>query len=115
MPDNEGCDFNHWLITMNFPKDNLPSREEMISIFEQTCAKGLAISLEEAKKKIYAICTTSYQGFQATMTIGEVEKFRDLPGVQYIIPDSYIDVENKVYGGNKLLILEVLSHCGNCV
>ncbi|CAA0407591.1 unnamed protein product [Arabidopsis thaliana] len=101
MPDNEGCDFNHWLITMNFPKDNLPSREEMISIFEQTCAKGLAISLEEAKKKIYAICTTSYQGFQATMTIGEVEKFRDLPGVQYIIPDSYIDVENKVYGGDK--------------
>lgn len=33
-------------------------------------------SLEEAKKKIYAICTTSYQGFQATMSIGEVEKFR---------------------------------------
>lgn len=42
-PDNEGCDFNHWLITMNFPKDNVPSREEMISIFEQTCAKGLGI------------------------------------------------------------------------
>ncbi|CAE6219956.1 unnamed protein product [Arabidopsis arenosa] len=101
MPDNEGCDFNHWLITMNFPKDNVPSREEMISIFEQTCAKGLDISLEEAKKKMYAICTTSYQGFQATMTIGEVEKFRDLPGVQYIIPDSYVDVENKVYGGDK--------------
>ncbi|EOA12981.1 hypothetical protein CARUB_v10025967mg [Capsella rubella] len=100
-PDNEGCDFNHWLITMNFPKDNFPSRDEMISIFEQTCAKGLGISLEEAKKKIYAICTTSYQGFQATMTIGEVEKFRDLPGVQYIIPDSYVDVENKVYGGDK--------------
>ncbi|XP_010441827.1 PREDICTED: multiple organellar RNA editing factor 4, mitochondrial-like [Camelina sativa] len=100
-PDNEGCDFNHWLITMNFPKDNLPSRDEMVSIFEQTCAKGLGLSLEEAKKKIYAICTTSYQGFQATMTIGEVEKFRDLPGVQYIIPDSYVDVENKVYGGDK--------------
>lgn len=33
-------------------------------------------SLEEAKKKIYAICTTSYQGFQATMSIAEVEKFR---------------------------------------
>ncbi|CAA7014849.1 unnamed protein product [Microthlaspi erraticum] len=100
-PDNEGCDFNHWLITMDFPKENPPSREEMISTFEQTCAKGLNISLEEAKKKIYAICTTSYQGFQATMTIGEVEKFRDLPGVQYIIPDSYVDLENKVYGGDK--------------
>uniref|UniRef100_A0A1J3I537 DAG protein, chloroplastic n=1 Tax=Noccaea caerulescens TaxID=107243 RepID=A0A1J3I537_NOCCA len=100
-PDNEGCDFNHWLITMDFPKENPPSREEMISIFEQTCAKGLDISLEEAKKKIYAICTTSYQGFQATMTIGEVEKFRVLPGVQYIIPDSYVDLENKVYGGDK--------------
>ncbi|KAJ0262691.1 Multiple organellar RNA editing factor 4 [Hirschfeldia incana] len=100
-PDNEGCDFNHWLITMDFPKENPPSREEMISIFEHTCAKGLGLSLEEAKKKIYAICTTSYQGFQATMSIGEVEKFRDLPGVQYIIPDSYVDVENKVYGGDK--------------
>ncbi|CAH8333608.1 unnamed protein product [Eruca vesicaria subsp. sativa] len=100
-PDNEGCDFNHWLITMDFPKENPPSRDEMISIFEQTCAKGLGLSLEEAKKKIYAICTTSYQGFQAVMSIGEVEKFRDLPGVQYIIPDSYVDVENKVYGGDK--------------
>ncbi|CAN8246102.1 unnamed protein product [Cochlearia groenlandica] len=100
-PDNEGCDFNHWLITMDFSKENPPSREEMISVFEKSCAKGLDVSLEEAKKKIYAICTTSYQGFQATMSIGEVEKFRDLPRVQYIIPDSYADVENKVYGGDK--------------
>lgn len=42
-PDNEGCDFKHWLITMDFPKENPPSREAMISIFEQTCAKGLGL------------------------------------------------------------------------
>ncbi|KAF2533718.1 hypothetical protein F2Q70_00032823 [Brassica cretica] len=40
----EGCDFNHWLITMDFPKDNPLSPEEMVSTYEQTCAAGLGIS-----------------------------------------------------------------------
>lgn len=40
------------------------------------CVCFFLFSLEEAKKKIYAICTTSYQGFQASMSIAEVEKFR---------------------------------------
>ena len=39
----EGCDFNHWLITMDFPKDNPLSPEEMVSTYEQTCAAGLGI------------------------------------------------------------------------
>ena len=39
----EGCDFNHWLITMDFPKDNPLSPEEMVSAYEQTCAAGLGI------------------------------------------------------------------------
>lgn len=50
-PDNEGCDFNHWLITMDFPKENPPSREEMISTFEQTCAKGLGLRFESLNHK----------------------------------------------------------------
>lgn len=39
----EGCDYNHWLITMDFPKDNPLSPEEMVSTYEHTCARGLGI------------------------------------------------------------------------
>ena len=34
----EGCDYNHWLITMEFP-DPKPSRDEMIETYLQTLAK----------------------------------------------------------------------------
>lgn len=98
----EGCDFNHWLITVDFPKDPKPTPEEMVATYERICAQGLGIrysnfliavcwitgkksvilelfggfSIEEAKKKIYACSTTTYQGFQAVMTEEESEKFK---------------------------------------
>ncbi|KAK4747584.1 hypothetical protein SAY87_014170 [Trapa incisa] len=97
----EGCDYNHWLITMDFPKDPKPTPEEMVRTYEETCAKGLNISLEEAKKRMYACSTTTYQGFQAVMTEAESEQFKGVPGVVFILPDSYIDPQNKEYGGDK--------------
>ncbi|XP_057977031.1 multiple organellar RNA editing factor 1, mitochondrial [Malania oleifera] len=97
----EGCDYNHWLITIDFPKDPKPTAEEMVEFYVQTLAKGLNISVEEAKKKMYACSTTTYNGFQAVMTEEESEKFRGLPGVVFILPDSYIDPVNKEYGGDK--------------
>ncbi|KDP38813.1 hypothetical protein JCGZ_04970 [Jatropha curcas] len=97
----EGCDFNHWLITVDFPKDPKPTPEEMVATYERICAQGLGISIEEAKKKIYACSTTTYQGFQALMTEEESEKFKDIPGVVFVLPDSYIDPQNKEYGGDK--------------
>lgn len=36
----EGCDYNHWLITMDFP-DPKPTPEEMVEAYVQTCAKVL--------------------------------------------------------------------------
>ncbi|KAI3412596.1 uncharacterized protein J3R85_017121, partial [Psidium guajava] len=54
-----------------------------------------------SKKRMYACSTTTYQGFQAVMTEAESEQFRDLPGVVFILPDSYIDPQNKEYGGDK--------------
>lgn len=39
----EGCDYNHWLIVMDFPKDQNISAEEMVRTYEETCAKGLNI------------------------------------------------------------------------
>lgn len=39
----EGCDYNHWLIVMDFPKDNKPPPQEMVRTYEETCARGLNI------------------------------------------------------------------------
>ncbi|KAJ9538179.1 hypothetical protein OSB04_030912 [Centaurea solstitialis] len=108
----EGCDYNHWLITMDFPKDPKPSPEEMVETYVQTAAKVLG-SVEEAKKKIYACSTTTYNGFQVEVS----EKFRSslkvhvlfylkvdgIPGVVFVLPDSYIDPVNKEYGGDKYI------------
>ncbi|XP_020220750.1 multiple organellar RNA editing factor 1, mitochondrial [Cajanus cajan] len=99
----EGCDYNHWLFVMDFPKDNKPSPEEMVRVYEETCAKGLNISVEEAKKKMYACSTTTYTGFQAVMTEEESKKFEGLPGVIFVLPDSYIDPVNKQYGGDQYI------------
>ncbi|KAL5562850.1 hypothetical protein UlMin_032597 [Ulmus minor] len=99
----EGCDYNHWLIVMDFPKDPKPSPEDMVRTYEETCSKGLNISLEEAKQKIYACSTTTYTGFQCLMSEEESEKFNGLPGVIFVLPDSYIDPVNKEYGGDKYI------------
>ncbi|XP_022763301.1 multiple organellar RNA editing factor 1, mitochondrial-like [Durio zibethinus] len=97
----EGCDYNHWLIVVDFPKDNKPSPEEMVRTYENICAQGLGISVEEAKKRIYACSTTTYEGFQVLMSEEESEKFNDIPGVIFVLPDSYIDPVKKEYGGDK--------------
>ncbi|KAK9902468.1 hypothetical protein M0R45_001707 [Rubus argutus] len=104
----EGCDYNHWLIVMDFPKDNMPSPEEMVKTYEETCARGLNISVEEAKKKMYACSTTVYTGFQVVMTEEESEKFNGVPGVIFVLPDSYIDPQNKEYGGDKYINGEII-------
>ncbi|KAI7731518.1 hypothetical protein M8C21_014782, partial [Ambrosia artemisiifolia] len=98
----EGCDYNHWLITMDFPKDNKPSPEEMVETYVQTAAKVLG-SVEEAKKKIYACSTTTYHGFQVEVSEEVSEQFKSLPGVVFVLPDSYIDPVNKEYGGDKYI------------
>ncbi|KAK1311133.1 hypothetical protein QJS10_CPA08g01272 [Acorus calamus] len=95
----EGCDYNHWLITMAFPEPK-PSPEEMVETYVQTLAKVVG-SVEEAKKSMYACSTTTYEGFQCVMSEEMSRKFEGLPGVVFILPDSYIDPVNKEYGGDK--------------
>lgn len=36
-----GCDYNHWLIVMEFPKDPAPSREQMIDTYLNTLSTVL--------------------------------------------------------------------------
>ncbi|XP_051128457.1 DAG protein, chloroplastic-like [Andrographis paniculata] len=102
-----GCDYNHWLIVMEFPKDPSPTREQMIDTYLDTLATVLG-SMEEAKKNMYAFSTTTYTGFQCTVSEETSEKFKGLPGVLWVLPDSYIDVKNKDYGGDKYINGEII-------
>ncbi|XP_061977279.1 multiple organellar RNA editing factor 1, mitochondrial-like [Populus nigra] len=94
----EGNEYIHWLVTVDFPKEPKSSPEEMVAGFERICAQGLNISIEEAKKRMYACSTTIYQGFQVSITHQEAEKFRGVPGAVFVSPDSRVKKEN---GGDK--------------
>ncbi|KAG5555143.1 hypothetical protein RHGRI_012619 [Rhododendron griersonianum] len=95
----DGCDYEHWLIVMEFPTDRRPSEDEMIGSYVKTLAQVVG-SEEEAKKKIYSVCTTTYTGFGALISEELSYKVKGLPGVLWVLPDSYLDVPNKDYGGD---------------
>ncbi|XP_008784778.1 multiple organellar RNA editing factor 3, mitochondrial-like [Phoenix dactylifera] len=95
----DGCDYEHWLIVMEFPENPKPSEDEMIAAYVKTLASVVG-SEEEAKKKIYSVCTTTYTGFGALISEELSYKVKGLPGVLWVLPDSYLDVPNKDYGGD---------------
>ncbi|GMI72133.1 multiple organellar RNA editing factor 3 [Hibiscus trionum] len=98
----DGCDYEHWLIVLEFPEDPKPSEEEMIDAYVKTLASVVG-SEEEAKKKIYSVCTTRYTGFGALISEELSYKVKGLPRVLWVLPDSYLDVPNKDYGGDLLV------------
>ncbi|KAL6503367.1 hypothetical protein OROGR_025290 [Orobanche gracilis] len=63
----DGCDYEHWLIVMEFNSDPKPTEEEMIGSYVKTLASVVG-SEEEAKKKIYSVSTTTYTGFGALIS-----------------------------------------------
>ncbi|XWS14122.1 hypothetical protein CRYUN_Cryun36dG0096200 [Craigia yunnanensis] len=95
----DGCDYEHWLIVLEFPEDPKPSEEEMIDAYVKTLASVVG-SEEEAKKRIYSVCTTRYTGFGALISEELSYKVKGLPRVVWVLPDSYLDVPNKDYGGD---------------
>ncbi|XP_057817525.2 multiple organellar RNA editing factor 3, mitochondrial [Cryptomeria japonica] len=95
----DGCDYEHWLIVMEFPKDPKPSEDEMVANYVKTLAAVVG-SEEEAKKKIYSVSTYTYTGFGALISEELSFKVKGLPGVLWVLPDSYIDVPKKDYGGD---------------
>ncbi|WOH13015.1 hypothetical protein DCAR_0832524 [Daucus carota subsp. sativus] len=95
----DGCDYEHWLIVMEFTSDPKPSEDEMISAYVKALASVVG-SEEEAKKKIYSVSTTTYTGFGALIPEELSYKMKEIPGVLWVLPDSYLDVPNKDYGGD---------------
>ncbi|MFQ6654925.1 hypothetical protein Gotur_025701, partial [Gossypium turneri] len=51
--------YEHWLIILEFPERPKPLEEEMIDAYIKTLASVVG-NEEEAKKRIYSVCTTTY-------------------------------------------------------
>lgn len=92
-----GCDYEHWLIVMDKPGGEGATKQQMIDCYVQTLAKVLG-SEEEAKKKIYNVSCERYLGFGCEIDEETSNKLEGLPGVLFVLPDSYVDPENKDYG-----------------
>ncbi|XP_058107772.1 multiple organellar RNA editing factor 8, chloroplastic/mitochondrial-like [Magnolia sinica] len=97
----EGCDFEHWLIVMEPPEGN-PTRDEIIDSYIKTLAQVLG-SEEEAKKSIYSVSTRHYFAFGCLVSEELSYKIKPLPRVRWVLPDSYLDVKNKDYGGEPFI------------
>ncbi|GAB2281874.1 Multiple organellar RNA editing factor 2, chloroplastic [Dionaea muscipula] len=97
-----GCDYKHWLIVMDKPGGEGATKEQMIECYLQTLAKVLG-SEEEAKKKMYNVSCERYFGFGCEVDEETANKMEGLPGVLFVLPDSYVDVEFQDYGGELLV------------
>ncbi|KAJ4954465.1 hypothetical protein NE237_011248 [Protea cynaroides] len=102
-----GCDYEHWLIVMDKPGGEGANKQQMIDCYIQTLAKVLG-SEEEAKKKIYNVSCERYFGFGCEIDEETSNKLEGLPGVLFVLPDSYVDAENKDYGAELFVNGEIV-------
>ncbi|XP_021719221.1 multiple organellar RNA editing factor 8, chloroplastic/mitochondrial-like isoform X1 [Chenopodium quinoa] len=97
----DGCDFEHWLVVTESPPENA-TRDEIIDSFVKTLAEVIG-SEEEARMKIYSVSTRHYFAFGALVSEELTYKLKELPNVRWVLPDSYLDVKNKDYGGEPFI------------
>ncbi|PHT35513.1 Multiple organellar RNA editing factor 3, mitochondrial [Capsicum baccatum] len=97
----DGCDFEHWLVVMEKPEGD-PTRDEIIDSYIKTLAQIVG-SEEEARMKIYSVSTRHYYAFGALVSEELSYKLKELPKVRWVLPDSYLDVRNKDYGGEPFI------------
>ncbi|KAK4484685.1 hypothetical protein RD792_007274 [Penstemon davidsonii] len=97
----DGCDFEHWLVVMEKPEGE-PTRDEIIDSYIKTLASVVG-SEQEARMKIYSVSTRHYFAFGALVSEELSYKLKELPKVRWVLPDSYLDVRNKDYGGEPFI------------
>ncbi|KAL3503143.1 hypothetical protein ACH5RR_037592 [Cinchona calisaya] len=97
----DGCDFEHWLVVMEKPEGD-PTRDEIIDSYIKTLAKVVG-SEEEARMKIYSVSTRCYYAFGALVSEELSYKLKELDRVRWVLPDSYLNVKNKDYGGEPFI------------
>ncbi|XP_026459516.1 multiple organellar RNA editing factor 8, chloroplastic/mitochondrial-like [Papaver somniferum] len=79
-----------------------PTRDEIIDTYIKTLSKVLG-SDEKARMRIYSVSTRCYYAFGALVSEELSYKIEKLPGVRWVLPDSYLDEENKDYGGEPFI------------
>ncbi|CBI20208.3 unnamed protein product, partial [Vitis vinifera] len=79
-----------------------PTRDEIIDSYIKTLAMIVG-SEEEARMKIYSVSTRCYFAFGALVSEELSLKIKELPRVRWVLPDSYLDVKNKDYGGEPFI------------
>ncbi|GAV64848.1 hypothetical protein CFOL_v3_08363, partial [Cephalotus follicularis] len=104
---DDGCDFKHWIVRSydpdRDPDNHGPNKDEMIDIYVKTLAQVIG-SEEEARMKIDSDSHRPYlYAFGALVTEELSHKLKELPGVVWVLPDSYMDAENKEYGGEPFI------------
>ncbi|MED6135239.1 hypothetical protein PIB30_044454 [Stylosanthes scabra] len=97
----DGCDFEHWLVVMEKPEGD-PTRDEIIDSYIKTLAQVVG-SEEEARMKIYSVSTRHYFAFGALVSEELSYKIKELPRVRWVLPDSYLNVKEKDYGGEPFI------------
>ncbi|XP_039022882.1 multiple organellar RNA editing factor 8, chloroplastic/mitochondrial-like isoform X3 [Hibiscus syriacus] len=97
----DGCDFEHWLVVMEPPKEDA-TRDDIIDFYIKTLAQVVG-SEDEARMKIYSVSTRHYYAFGALVSEELSYKIKEIPGVRWVLPDSYLDVKNKDYGGEPFI------------
>ncbi|KAK7244197.1 hypothetical protein RIF29_39015 [Crotalaria pallida] len=97
----DGCDFEHWLVVMETPEADL-SRDEIIDSYIKTLAQVVG-SEQEARMKIYSVSTRHYYAFGALVSEELSYKLKELPKVRWVLPDSYLNVKEKDYGGEPFI------------
>ncbi|XP_057957478.1 multiple organellar RNA editing factor 2, chloroplastic [Malania oleifera] len=102
-----GCDYEHWLIIIDKPGGEGATKQQMIDCYIETLAKVVG-SDEEAKKKIYNVSCERYFGFGCEIDEETANKMEGLPGVLFVLPDSYVDAEYKDYGGELFVNGEIV-------
>ncbi|CAN1281258.1 Multiple organellar RNA editing factor 3, mitochondrial [Linum perenne] len=93
----DGCDYEHWLIVMEFTEEPKPSEEEMIKAYVKTLTAVVG-SMILHNRTIKSFSTDWYNVFKHSL-IAFAWLYTELPGVLWVLPDSYLDVPNKDYGG----------------
>ncbi|KAL5066376.1 hypothetical protein RYX36_028113 [Vicia faba] len=105
----DGCDFEHWLVVMEKPEGD-PTRDEIIDGYIKTLAQVIGGSEEEARMKIYSVSTRHYFAFGALVSEELSYKLKELPKVRWVLPDSYLNVKEKDYGGEPFINGQVVPY-----
>ncbi|XP_044343081.1 multiple organellar RNA editing factor 2, chloroplastic [Triticum aestivum] len=92
-----GCDYEHWLIVMDNLGGEGDSKHQMIDCYIHTLAKQQGGGQEEDLQRLMPALLRVRMGACLSTSVGCAA---GIPGVLFVLPDSYVDPEHKDYRGS---------------